>query len=65
MLANLSISPFDMGLWYRLTDEYAAALWAMERGEPAARDRVQQIYAQLHQTLLLNEANDVGFETVT
>ena len=37
----------DEILDHQLTDEYAAALQAMERGEPDARARVLDAYAQV------------------
>jgi len=39
----------DPGAWYTLTDQYAAALGAMERGEPDGRRRVMAAYQKLKQ----------------
>ena len=52
MLAQPLVHILDRGAWHRLTDEYAVALRALERGEPAARERVNFLYPQLRQVLM-------------
>ena len=39
----------DFELWQQLTDEYEAALGALERGEPGARERVVRLSLALQQ----------------
>ena len=52
MLAQSFVQTLDRGTWHRLTDEYAAALSALERGEPTARECVDRLYPQLRQILM-------------
>ncbi|MGJ7532710.1 MULTISPECIES: hypothetical protein [Variovorax] len=51
----------DFELWQQLTDDYEAALGALARGEPGARERVLQLslaLRQLHPDLSPVEHND-------
>ena len=50
-------SSVDPGDWYNLTDQYAAAIFAMERGEPHARERVIAVYEQLRHIPALNDSH--------
>lgn len=41
----------DLITWHQVTDDYAAALNALQRGEPAARARVQDLYVKLRRVM--------------
>ncbi|RZL59988.1 MAG: hypothetical protein EOP75_00010 [Variovorax sp.] len=47
----------DASTWYSLTDQYAAAIFAMERGEPHARERVLAVYEKLRNVPPLNDSH--------
>jgi hypothetical protein len=51
---DLSVDP---DAWYHLTDQYAEAIFAMERGEPHARERVLAVYEQLRDIAPLNDSH--------
>lgn len=55
MLDEVDIRDIDAGEWYHLTDQYADALAAMQRGEPEARDRVLAVYEKLRHLPALND----------
>jgi hypothetical protein len=62
MLAPTPVQALDIASWHRLTDEYAAALNALQRGEPTAREQVQSLCVQLRRTLRLNRTGDTMAE---
>jgi hypothetical protein len=62
MLAPTPIQVLDIASWHRLTDEYAAALNALQRGEPMAREQVRSLCVQLRRTLRLHRTGDTMAE---
>lgn len=47
----------ESSAWHSLTDQYAAAIFAMERGEPHARERVIAVYEKLRHSPALNDSH--------
>jgi len=62
MLAPTPIQVLDIASWHRLTDEYAAALNALQRGKPMAREQVRSLCVQLRRTLRLHRTGDTMAE---
>lgn len=58
MLAPSHIQVLDVAAWHQLTDEYAAALDALQRGEPTAREQVRTLCVQMRRLLRLNKNAD-------
>jgi hypothetical protein len=47
MFNDSAVASQDAARWYELTDQYAAAVVAVQRGDAAARARMLAMYAEL------------------
>jgi hypothetical protein len=47
MFTGSTVASQDAVRWYELTDQYAAAVVAVQRGDAAARARMLAMYAEL------------------
>ncbi|MCU4119258.1 hypothetical protein N8A90_09225 [Variovorax sp. N23] len=47
MFNGSTVASQDAARWYELTDQYAAAVVAVQRGDAAARVRMLAMYAEL------------------
>jgi hypothetical protein len=47
MFNGSTVASSDAARWYDLTDQYAAAVLAVQRGDLAARAQLHAVYAEL------------------